>query len=112
MNVAEGFRQTKKLAEKIQDAYDRVRYRRQNYGVTFNSVAGQNVLMDLAEFCRANTSCFHADPRLHALAEGRREVWLRIANHINLKEHELFTLLSGGNIDTRLITKPEEDDND
>jgi hypothetical protein len=40
-------------------------------------------LLDLAEFCRANESCFHEDPRMHAALEGRREVWLRIQEHIH-----------------------------
>lgn len=48
------------------------------------------VLDDLAKFCRANESCFHQDPRAHAVMEGRREVWLRIRDHINMSLDELF----------------------
>ena len=36
------------------------------------------ILSELAHFCRAFETCFHADPRIHAALEGRREVWLRI----------------------------------
>lgn len=50
------------------------------------------VLADLAKFCRANESCFHADPRAHAVAEGRREVWLRITKHLNLTDEQLWAL--------------------
>lgn len=56
------------------------------YCQTFNpeSQAAQTVLKDLARFCRANQTCFHADPRVHAVIEGRREVWLRIMEHTKL----------------------------
>ena len=39
---------------------------------------GQKVLADLRKFCRGDRSTFDADPRIHALLEGRREVFLRI----------------------------------
>ena len=48
------------------------------------------VLEDLARFCRADSSCFHEDPRLHALLEGRREVYLRIKDFINLTPDEYW----------------------
>lgn len=47
------------------------------------------VLADLSRFCRLNESCFHADPRIHALIEGRREVILRIHDYLNLSVDEL-----------------------
>lgn len=50
----------------------------------------QIVLKDLGKFCRANESTFHMDARAHAVAEGRREVWLRIMNHTQLNEEEFF----------------------
>lgn len=50
------------------------------------------VLKDLAQFCRAHRSTFHPDPRVHAMLEGRREVWLRIAQHLNLTEDEIYSL--------------------
>jgi hypothetical protein len=70
--------------------------RRSAYVATFDSHHGRLVLADLATFCRATTSTFHADPRVHAVAEGRREVWLRIARHLNLSDEQLFELFSGG----------------
>lgn len=51
--------------------------------------------MDLARFCRADQSTFHADARVHAVLEGRREVWLRIQEHLRLSDEELFTLYNG-----------------
>lgn len=50
------------------------------------------VLADLAKFCRATQSTFNPDARAHALMEGRREVFLRIANHLNLTTEELWEL--------------------
>jgi hypothetical protein len=54
-----------------------------------------DALIDLAEFCRANESCFHADPRMHAVLEGRREVWLRIQEHLHLTPTQLTALRLG-----------------
>lgn len=59
---------------------------------TFNAPNGRVVMADLARFCRANTTCFHEDPRIHAVLEGRREVWLRITQHLNLPLEELAKL--------------------
>lgn len=66
--------------------------RRTNYIRTFNNPTGEEVLRDLAHFCRANKSTFHSDARAHAVMEGRREVWLRIQQHLNLNDAELWEL--------------------
>lgn len=58
------------------------------------------LLDDLSNFCRANSPTFHADPRVHALLEGRREVWLRIQDHLKLNLDELFVKY-GGTLDER-----------
>lgn len=85
-------------------ALDFFRGRKRNYQLTFGSPAGQAVLTDLAEFCRANEPCFDPDPRIHAVKEGRREVWLRVQQHLNLTSEQLFEIFSG-----RTLT-PREDD--
>lgn len=69
--------------------------RQYNYQKTFRSPTGEVVLRDLARFCRANVSTFHEDARLHAVAEGRREVWLRLQSHLQLTPDELWRLTSG-----------------
>lgn len=69
--------------------------RQQCYKQTFKGPVAEKVLRDLARFCRANASTFHEDARLHAVAEGRREVWLRIQNHLNLPAADLFRLTTG-----------------
>lgn len=48
------------------------------------------VLQDLAKFCRAHTSTFHADPRVAAMLDGRREVWLRICHHLHLTDEQIW----------------------
>ena len=50
------------------------------------------VLRDLAKFCRAHESTYHKDPRVHAVLEGRREVFLRIQEHLQLTPDELLEL--------------------
>lgn len=83
----------------LQEWIDRLRIalgeRRHAYRMTFKGPLAEVVLKDLARFCRAHESTFMADERAHALAEGRREVWLRIANHLNLSPDQLWTLYSG-----------------
>lgn len=65
------------------------------YRVTFKGPLAEEVLIDLARFCRANQSTFHENDRAHAMAEGRREVWLRIQQHLNLKPEDLWKLYDG-----------------
>lgn len=55
----------------------------------------QELLKDLAEFCHANKTTFHADPRVHAAMEGRREVFLRITAHLDLDSQTLWELYTG-----------------
>jgi hypothetical protein len=69
--------------------------RRTAYVKTFNGAFAEEVLADLARFCRAEQSTFHADARIHAVLEGRREVWLRIQEHLKLSDDELFALYNG-----------------
>lgn len=69
--------------------------RRTAYVRTFDTPFGAEVLADLAKFCRAQESTFHPDARVHAVAEGRREVWLRIAQHLNLSEEDLWRAYGG-----------------
>lgn len=74
----------------MKDAQQFVAERRTDYVRTFDTPHGQKVLDDLAKFCRAHESTFHADPRIHAALEGRREVWLRIQQHLQLSDEQLW----------------------
>jgi len=66
--------------------------RRTVYVATFLNPMGEEVLKDLARFCRAHETTFHVDARAHAVAEGRREVWLRIQRHLQLTDDQLWQL--------------------
>ena len=76
-------------------ALDFLRRRKGAYQRVFSSPAGNDVLIDLAQFCRANVTTFDPDPRIHAAMEGRREVWLRITQHLNLSSEQLYKLYNG-----------------
>lgn len=74
---------------------DFLRTRKQAYNITFNkeSQSANKVLKDLAKFCRANTSTFNPDPRIAAMLDGRREVFLRITQHLHLSVEQLLKIL-------------------
>ncbi len=71
---------------------DRLSRRKRAYQQAFPSPLKNPVLVDLARFCRANETCFHTDPRLHAVLEGRREVFLRICQHLHLDSQQLMEI--------------------
>lgn len=83
--------------DSVDKARDLLNTRQQAYIQVFG-IEGQHVkrvLEDLARFCRAEESAFHPDARIHAVIEGRREVWLRIQRHLNLSAEELFSYYAG-----------------
>lgn len=69
--------------------------RKRAYQLVFQSQSGEVVLEDLAKFCGAEVSTFYDDPRKQAWAEGKREVWLRIAKHLNRSPMELNKMFGG-----------------
>lgn len=79
----------------LTSARDFLSRRRTAYVRTFLTPFGGEVLEDLARFCRAHESTFHVDPRAHAVAEGRREVWLRIQKHLQLTDDQLWAIYGG-----------------
>lgn len=62
------------------------------------------VLGDLAKFCRAAESTGHANPYVAARLDGRREVWLRISQHLNLPVDELYRIYGGVEKETPGVT--------
>jgi len=70
--------------------------RRYAYMATFKGPLAEEVLADLARFCRVHESTFDADPRVHAMLEGRREVALRILNHLQMSPESLWDLYAKG----------------
>lgn len=100
------------LRETAGRVFDYIRRRRLAYQLTFrnDNYAAQQVLIDLAKFCRANETTFHADPRVSAVLQGRHEVWLRITHHLHLSSEQLFALYNGDQFDatTRRLSEDGE----
>lgn len=83
-----------KVREEFERAFSFLAGRRMSYVQTFSGPVSRHVLVDLARFCRANETCYHEDPRAHAVLEGRREVWLRIQQHLQLSDEELWRIFN------------------
>jgi hypothetical protein len=86
------------LIERASRALKFIRTRKIDYQLCFTSPAGRAVLYDLAKFCRANESCLHPDPVVHAALGGRREVWLRIQQHLALTPTQLLEIFSASQV--------------
>lgn len=70
-----------------------VMFRSRSYKQTFGGPPGKKVLADLKRFCRAQTPTADVSSvEATFLAEGRREVWLRIMAHLNLTEQDIYDL--------------------
>lgn len=99
----------KELSDQAQAAFDYIRHRRYHYGQLFNreNEHARAVIEDLKQFCRADESCFSTEPYVMALMEGRREVWLRISNHLTMTDAQLFAKSSGSNVE---VVELEDED--
>ncbi len=75
-----------------EETIEYLRQRKAAYQMAFEGAHGARVMEDLKRFCFAEKSCFHANPRVTANLEGRREVYLRIQEHCNLSEEYLAEL--------------------
>lgn len=74
-------------------AVEFLRQRKAAYQLKFGSGNPADIVReDLANFCRANASTWSDDERHHARLEGRREVWLRIWQHLTMEPEELAEL--------------------
>lgn len=80
------------LSNAVEAAKRLVSTRRMKYRQTFKNPTGEQVLRDLAKFCYAHESTHHAEPGLSDKLEGRRQVWLRIQQQLNLTDEELWTI--------------------
>lgn len=87
-------REQEAYARAIEQARQFVAQRKAAYARVFNIHAkdGEAVLTDLAEFCRAHSSTYDPDARLSDRLDGRREVWLRIQQHLQLTNDQLWKL--------------------
>lgn len=93
----------------IRRTYEFLRGRKRIYQQTFRNPAGLQVLADLSKFCRGGEPTFHPDARVHALLEGRREVYLRIMNHLNLTSEQLYALHTNHPLDPLLLEAEDKE---
>jgi hypothetical protein len=64
--------------------------RKRAYQLAFNTPAGEAILTDLIPFCRAAETCVVPGDRDRTwVLEGRREVYLRIRDHLDLSPEQL-----------------------
>jgi hypothetical protein len=86
----------------LEQAQDLLRGRAQAYQRIFldHGTDTDLVLQDLAKFCRATETTFHADQRLSDVLIGRREVFLRISQHLNLTQDQLWELYGNKSLST------------
>ena len=70
------------------------------------SGACQLVLEDLKKFCRANASTFDTNDRMAAYLEGRRSVFVRIAQHLNMTPETLYEIYNAMPVQTQ----PQKDE--
>jgi hypothetical protein len=86
------------IVERMNDVLLFLRDRKKAYQLSLSpkTAHGDMVLRDLARFCRAWESCvIPGDHDRTLLLEGRREVWLRIQQHLKLTDQELYNLYNG-----------------
>jgi hypothetical protein len=98
--------------DQIREALAAVRDRKRAYQLLFGSnPACMAVLEDLAKFCRGRLedTTFVPDQRLHAFLEGRRSVYNRIRQHLDLPEEYLLQIFAGNQIE---VVPLEEEPNE
>lgn len=67
--------------------------RKRAYQLAFGTPAGEAVLADMAAFCRARETCVVPGDRDRTwVLEGRREVYLRIRDHLDLSAEQLVEI--------------------
>lgn len=91
------------MFERFGKVLDFLRHRKRDYQLTFNTPTGKLVLQDLSNFCRGNETCVvPGDVYRTFVLEGRREVLLRITQHLTLTSQQLMVLYGG------VPAKPDE----
>ena len=89
------------LSEGVRAAFVFIRDRKTAYQIAMSQPGMAAVLLDLSKFCRANETCVvldkdgRMDEQRTFVLEGRREVWCRIQEHMNLTPKQLYALYTG-----------------
>jgi hypothetical protein len=69
--------------------------RKRAYQLAFHGPAGEAILIDLTSFCRGRETCVVPGDRDSTMVlEGRREVYLRIRDHLDMTVEELVNRYS------------------
>jgi hypothetical protein len=82
----------------MRDLFSHFWNKRNAYKRVFGTADGLQVLGDLRDFCHAGSSCVvvgkngQVDTHATMIAEGRREVFLRIIETLNLTDEQLLKL--------------------
>lgn len=82
------------IAENYHLLMERLGRRSKAYRFVFGApgTANHDFLVDIMAFCRVNETAWSDDARHHARLEGRREVGLRILDHLRLEPDEIVAL--------------------
>lgn len=83
------------IKEAVELTLEALGLRSRAYFRVFRSPDGAEVLKDLAKFCRANHTTSHDTPTGMATLEGRRQVFLRIIEHLQKTPEELYEIYGG-----------------
>lgn len=79
----------------IEAAANLVMTRQAAYKRTFGGASAIHVLEDMAAFCHFQESGYHPDKRMTDVLIGRREVFLRIVQNLELSPDDMFELATG-----------------
>ena len=97
------------FAEAYSRAVGFLHARKRAYSLCFGSPVGNEVLIDLSRFCRAVETCVvPGDHDRTLVLEGRREVFLRITEHMNLSTEQLYALYDRRNIQQAPVAEDAE----
>ncbi len=99
------------LKSMVQNTLALLHDRRLAYRLTFpdQSKPAQEVLADLTKFCHWGSTPFNPDPNVTLVIIGRQQVLLRIKQHLNLSDEQLFALYNGQSVPRRAEQEEEYD---
>lgn len=88
------------MMDLLERGLELLRHRSASYRDVFlgHGQSSDDVLQDLAKFCYAYRSTFHVEHTISDRLDGRREVWLRIAQHLHLDEEQLWEIYGNKSI--------------
>jgi hypothetical protein len=95
------------MTEDERQTLEVLRKRKRGYQLALNAPGVQDMLADLAPFCRAVrlTDQDVKDATVLAMLVGRQQVWERIQHHFQLTVEQLYALYTG-----RIFHVMDEDD--